>query len=122
MKLTEIPILSGKEVLNTLALFLENGSYDKEELLYFVSSLLGMSEDEILNQIEKNHLPDSEIMNEVLPENQVIPRDQLMAMFTSYVNNDAEAADLEYVQNALEQVGCGKEDAKKLGLDWIWPE
>ena len=119
---TEVSTISIKDVLNTLALFIDNGGYSDDELLYFVSYLTGISEDKILETIEENHLPDNSQDDELVQASQGLSRERVMDMFRSYVSNDAEAAELDYVQEALTQAGCCKEDAKKLGLGWVFPE
>lgn len=48
--------------------------------------------------------------------------EKLLDMFVNYVINDAEAAELDYVQEALESAGCDEETAKKLGLGWVFGE
>ena len=47
-----------------------------------------------------------------------VPYDQLLSMFRDYVENDAAAAELDYVQMALEAVGCDHDTAEKIGLGW----
>lgn len=119
---TEVSTISIKEVLNTLALFMDKGGYSDDELLYFVSCLTGISEDKIIETIEENHLPDNSQDDELVQASQGLSRERVMDMFRSYVSNDAEAAELDYVQEALTQAGCSKEDAKMLGLGWIFPD
>lgn len=119
---TEVSTISIKEVLNTLALFMDKGGYSDDELLYFVSCLTGISEDKIIETIEENHLPDNSQDDELVQASQGLSRERVMDMFRSYVSNDAEAAELYYVQEALTQAGCSKEDAKMLGLGWIFPD
>lgn len=50
---SEMNTLSNRDVLRTLAQFMDNGSYDNEELLYFVSELTGLSEDKIMETIRR---------------------------------------------------------------------
>jgi len=43
-----VPIFSMEDIMITLKSFADNGGYDMEEILYFVSCMTGLSEDEIL--------------------------------------------------------------------------
>jgi hypothetical protein len=49
-----------------------------------------------------------------------VPYKELLRMFQDYVNNDASAADLSYVQDALSAVGVDKEKAELLGLGYVF--
>lgn len=113
------PTISNADVLDILSMFVDNGSYDEEELIYFVSVLTGTSTDEIVNSLR----PAEDTNSCAVPDNpHAVSREKAISMFRSYVNNDAEAADLDYVRETLEQVGCTKTDAKEIGLDWIFEE
>lgn len=118
---SDVNTISLKDVMNTLALFLDNGSYSNDELLYFVSYLTGLSEDKILETIEDNHLPDCNDMDPV-PAAQGLTCERLKDMLRSYVSNDAEAAEPDYVREALSQAGCSEEEAQELGLGWIYQD
>ena len=118
---SDVNTISLIDVMNTLALFLENGSYSNDELLYFVSYLTGLSEDKILETIEDNSLPDSSGMDPV-PAAQGLTCERLKDMFRSYVSNDAEAAEPDYVREALMQAGCSEEEAQELGLGWVYQD
>lgn len=119
---SDVNTISLKDVLDTLALFMDNGGYSDEELLCFVSYLTGLSTDKILETIEDNHLPDDldAEKKDPVPPPQGLTRERVMDMFRAYVNNDAEAAEVDYVRDALGQAGCDRETAEALGLGWVF--
>ena len=45
--------------------------------------------------------------------------ERFVEQFKSYVRNDAEAADPEYILEALQQAGCTDQDIKSLGFEDI---
>lgn len=46
--------------------------------------------------------------------------DRFAAMLADYINSDAEAADLDYVRERIDQIGLSREDAENIGLGWIF--
>ena len=51
-----------------------------------------------------------------------LPYGELLDAFVTYVNNDAEAADLCYVRDALAASGLSEDKAKALGFTWLYDE
>ena len=47
---------------------------------------------------------------------------ELETIFYNYVNNDAKAAEIDYVRDALEQSGCTNEVLEEVGLGWLIQE
>ena len=66
--------------------------------------------------------PEIQEVSDVHVEQDGFTKEDILSMFRSYVTNDAEAAELDYVQEALGFAGCSKEDAEKIGLGWVWPD
>lgn len=49
--------------------------------------------------------------------------ERLKDIFLSYVENDADTAEISYVREVLEDVcGLDKEEAAELELDWVFDE
>ena len=107
--------ISKEDVLEVLDAFIRNGTYSYDELLCFASVLLGISEDAIMEALPEKKsdldIPDC-----------LVSKERLRVILESYVSNDAEASELGYVQEALEQAGCDQEEAEKIGLGWVWPD
>lgn len=50
-------------------------------------------------------------------------RDRLLQILQDYVNNDAEAAEPEYIRNTLvDTCGCSKEEIEEIGFSWLFPD
>ena len=48
--------------------------------------------------------------------------ERAIEILQTYVNNDAEIVERDYVRYALEAAGCSEEEAKELGLGWIFDD
>ena len=72
-----------------------------------------LKNDEIVEHFGVTNRQESEKSNQV-------PYDQVLAILTSYVCNDADAAGPGYVREAWESAGGDEESAKALGLEWIY--
>lgn len=48
-----------------------------------------------------------------------LPYNKVLGTLQNYVSNDYEAAESEYVINALENAGCSRSDFKELGFEWL---
>lgn len=51
-------------------------------------------------------------------------KERVVSILISYIDNDLESADPEYVRETLTGVcGCNRQELKELGLlDWLWPD
>lgn len=116
---SEIDTVSTKNILDTLAKFLDAGEYEMEDVLAFISELTGASADALMEAVDKNQLCSPFFAEK---KKNYVSRTQLIDILRSYVSFDLEAADPAYVRDVLESSGCDKEIAEKIGLDCIWPE
>lgn len=49
-------------------------------------------------------------------------RERAVRIASDYINNDAEAADHDYIRDTLDQIGVSLDEAEELGLGWLYPE
>ena len=117
--MSDLPTLSLQDVMTTLAKCIDAGNLDNDSILRFVSELTGVSEDGICQALDEGQLLAPFYEQKMQKQ---LSRERLIDIIHNYVSNDAEATELTYVQEALSQAGCDKQDAKELGLEWIWTE
>ena len=53
---------------------------------------------------------------------QKVTYDELDNAFHSYVDMDAEVAELDYIRDALSAAGIGEEDLERFGFGWVIPD